>query len=363
MKRRTVLTAATAAASVAALPGLARAQSDMSQLIAAATAEGAVNFIGSPRDWAGCGAVLDGFTAKYGIAINHQNPYASLPQKYAAMTDLHGQDQAPDSTDMSPEFLGTGLQQHLLMPYKTATWDSIPDGMKDPSGLWIADYFGITAFATNTNVVTSPPQSWADLKKPEYKGMVALNGNPHLTGAALGAVFAAALGNGGSFDNIVPGIEYFAELAKLGNLNPAMATDSALLVSGRAPIVINWDFLLFTYRDAAARRAPITVSIPQDSPVYGSYYCQVIPSDTAHPNAAKLFAEYLFSDEGQILRLHGYAHPARFDYLVKNNLIPAELTAKLPPAAPYRNLAFPTLAQFITANQTVADLWPKLIKI
>jgi putative spermidine/putrescine transport system substrate-binding protein len=352
-----------AAASVAALPRWARAEGDLSSLIAAATAEGSVNFIGSPRDWAGCGAVLDGFTAKYGITVNHLNPTATLPQKYTAMTSPAAPGQAPDGMDISPEFLGPALQQSLLASYKPVTWNSIPNDMKDPNGKWLGDYFGIAAFATNTSVVPNAPQSWADLKKPDYKGMVALNGHPYLTGAALAAVFAASLANGGSFDNIEPGIDYFAELASIGNLNHASATDSAMLVSGQAPIVISWDFLLLTYRDAAAKRAPLTVTIPQGSPAFGSYYCQVLPTDAANPNAAKLLEEYFFSDEGQLLRLNGYAHPARFAYLVENDLVPATVSAKLLPAASYTNLTFPTLAQYIAANKTVADLWPKLVKI
>ncbi len=49
-----------------------------------------------------------------------------------------------------------------------------------------------------------------------------------------------------------------------------------------------------------------------------------------HPNAAKLWEEYLYSDEGQLLYLKGYCNPIRYDDLSKRGVVPADLAAKLP---------------------------------
>jgi putative spermidine/putrescine transport system substrate-binding protein len=193
--------------------------------------------------------------------------------------------------------------------------------------------------------------------------MIALNGSPLGAGAAFAAVFAAALGNGGSYDNIEPGVAYFGELAKRGNLNPAAATGPALLVSGQAPIVINWDYLSLGYRDMAAGKANIEVVVPEGSTPYGSFYCQAIPADAPHPNAAKLWQEYMYSDEGQLLFLAGYAHPARFADLTAKGLIPASLSAKLPPAAPYANVKFATQDQVAAAQKVLAATWPEMVKV
>lgn len=357
--------AAAAGAALASVPGLrpARAAGEMDALIAAAKKEGKLNTIALPRDWANYGAIMDGFTAKYGITINNANPDGSSAQELQAVRSLKGQDRAPDAVDVGPSFAAIGVKQKLFAPYKVATWDSIPDGMKDADGLWVADYFGVVSIATNTNVVKNAPRSWADLKKPEYKGMIALNGSPLGAAAAFSAVFAAALGNGGSLDDIAPGVQYFGELAKLGNLNPAAATGPALLVSGQAPIVLNWDYLALGYRDAAVGKATIEVVVPEGSQPYGSFYCQAIPVDAANPNAAKLWQEYLYSDEGQLLFLAGYAHPARYADLAKRNLIPASLAAKLPPAAPYADIKFATQEQVAKAQKTLATLWPQLVHI
>jgi putative spermidine/putrescine transport system substrate-binding protein len=360
MNRRTLLTTAAAAA---ALPRFARADDGMSALIAAAKAEGKLNVITLPRDWANYGAIMDQFTKTYGITIDDANPDGSSAQEIQAVKSLKGQDRAPDGLDLGPSFATIGVQNNLFTPYKVATWDSIPDDMKNPDGLWTGDYFGVVSIATNTNVAKTAPRSWADLKKPDYKGMIALNGSPLGAGAAFAAVFAASLGNGGSYDDISPGIEYFGELAKLGNLNPAAATGPALLVSGQAPIVINWDYLSLGYRDMAAGKADIEVVVPEGAQPYGSFYCQAIPADAAHPNAAKLWQEFLYSDQGQLLFLAGYAHPVRFSDLTSKNLIPADLSAKLPPAAPYKEVKFASPSQVASAQKVLAATWSQTVKI
>jgi putative spermidine/putrescine transport system substrate-binding protein len=356
---------AVAGAALASVPGIrpARAAGDMDALIAAAKKEGKLNVITLPRDWANYGAIMDGFTTKYGIAIDDANPDGSSADELQAVKSLKGQDRAPDALDIGPSFAAIGVKKHLFAPYKVATWDTIPDNMKEADGLWVADYFGVVSIATNTNVVKNAPTTWADLKKPDYKGMVALNGSPLGAGAAFAAVFAASLGNGGSYDDIAPGVAYFGELAKLGNLSPVAATGPALLVSGQAPIVINWDYLALGYRDAAVGKATINVVVPEGSQPYGSFYCQAIPADAAHPNAAKLWQEWLYSDEGQLLFLAGYAHPARYADLAKRNLISTALSAKLPPAAPYANITFASQEQVAKAQKTLATLWPQLVHI
>ena len=77
--------------------------------------------------------------------------------------------------------------------------------------------------------------------------------------------------------------------------------------------------------------------------VVAGVYVQAISAYAPHPNAAKLWMEYLYSDEGQLGWLKGYCHPIRFNDLVKNGKVPQELLDKLPPAAAYEKAVFPTL--------------------
>ena len=61
-----------------------------------------------------------------------------------------------------------------------------------------------------------PVQTVDDLLKPEYRGKVALNGNPTQAAAGFNGVVMAALANGGSPDNIEPGIAFFRKLNEAG---------------------------------------------------------------------------------------------------------------------------------------------------
>ena len=356
--RRTLLKSSAALGVAASLPSFALADS-MSDLVAAAKKEGKLNTIALPPDWANYGKMMKTFTEKYGIAINNASPNASSAQELQAIKSTRGQDRAVDVVDVGPSFAIIGQQQKLFSPYKVSTWDSIPDDMKDKDGYWYGDYFGVVSFGVNTKVVKNVPQTWADLTKPEYKNMIALNGNPLSAGAAFGAVYAAALANGGSLDNIKPGIEFFAKLSKMGNFIPVGVT-AATLESGQTPIAVNWDYLNLGYRDKFKGKADIEVAVPSDG-VFGNFYAQAISAFAANPEAAKLWQEFVYSDEGQLIYLEGYAHPARFNDLAKNGKIPKELEAKLPPSKFYTDVKFPTEAQQKAAQKVLQENWQSMV--
>ena len=81
--------------------------------------------------------------------------------------------------------------------------------------------------------------SVADLLKPEFRGKVALNGNPTQASAGFHGVMMAALANGGSADDIAPGVEFFRQLKEAGNFLPVDPTP-ATIASGQTPVVIDW---------------------------------------------------------------------------------------------------------------------------
>ena len=92
--------------------------------------------------------------------------------------------------------------------------------------------------------------------------------------------------------------------------------------------------------------------------MYGGYYAQAINASAPHPNAARLWEEFLYSDQGQIIWLKGGAHPARFADLVARKVIPAAVLAKLPSAAIYNKVKFASLAQQTAAKNLIAQQWP-----
>ncbi len=230
--------------------------------------------------------------------------------------------------------------------------------MKDTRGYWTGDYWGAVSIGYNANIVKTPPKTWKDLLKSDYKGKVALNGSPLTSGSAVAGVFSAALANGGSIKDVGPGIDFFAQLKKAGNFIPVQSTPQTV-ASGQTPISIDWDYLNLAYTKEFPA-ANWKTTIPTDG-VYGAYYCQAINANAPHPWAARLWEEFLYSDQGQLLWLKGYSHPARFQDQAKRNVIPKSLLAALPPAATYAKVKFAPAALQTAAKAKIAADWPSKV--
>lgn len=334
----------------------------MAALVTAAKAEGTLTTIALPHDWCGYGGVIDGFKAKYGLAINELDPNAGSGDEIAAIKankDNPGP-QAPDVVDVGLSFGASAKADGILAPYKVATWDSIPASAKDADGTWYGSYYGVLAFEVNTAVIKNVPQDWSDLLKPEYKGKVALAGDPRVSNQAIQAVYAAALANGGSLDDATKGLEFFKQLKDNGNLIPVIAKPASI-AAGETPITIRWTYNALANRDstAASGGPAIEVVVPKAGRFAG-VYTQAISKYAPHPNAAKLWEEYLYSDEGQNLWLKGYCHPIRFDDLVKRNAVPPDQLAKLPDIT---GAVFPTLDQVNKAKDLITKKWDTVVGV
>ncbi|MFJ6902146.1 ABC transporter substrate-binding protein [Streptomyces hokutonensis] len=330
----------------------------MDALVKAAKKEGTLHIIAVPRDWANYGAIIDGFTKKYGIKITDENPDGSSQDEINAVTSRKGQDRAPDVLDLGSSFALSAAQQGLLAPYKVATFDQIPAGQKDPKGQWFNDYGGYISIGCDAKRVKTCPTTFADLLKPQYKGQVALNGNPTKSGSAFGGVYAAALANKGSFDDIQPGLDFFAKLKKNGNYTPVESTP-ATVEKGETPISIDWDYLNAGYADEfKSKGVDWKVTIPSDGQ-YAQYYSQAINKDAPHPAAARLWQEYLYSAEGQNLWLKGYARPALMTSMESAGTLDKTAAAKLPQVS--GTPSFPTEAQQSKAKTVIASGWAKAV--
>src|SRR3954454_6180878 len=326
----------------------------MDALVKAAKAEGELNVIALPPDWANYGAMLDAFEKKYGIKINNANPSGSSQDELNAVTSQKGQDRAPDVLDLGTSFAQQAAAQNLLAPYQVATWSDIPDDQKDPKGNWYNDYGGYISIGCNQTVVPNCPKTFADLRKPEYAGKVALNGNPTQAAAAFAGVWGAALANGGSLDDIGPGIDFFKKVKDAGNFNPVEVTP-ATVQSGETPLSIDWDYVNAGQTKTLAD-AGVTwqVNVPTDG-LFGGYYSQAISKFAPHPAAARLWEEFLYSDEGQNIWLKGGARPVRLPTMQQAGTADQTALAALPPVQGTAD--FPTEKQQTAAQQVVADRW------
>jgi putative spermidine/putrescine transport system substrate-binding protein len=327
----------------------------------AALAEGMLTTIALPHDWCNYGGMIDAFKAKYpGIEVNELNPDAGSGDEVEAIRankDNTGP-QAPDVIDVGFAFGPTSKDEGLLMPYKVSTWDSIPADAKDADGYWYGDYYGVLAFLVNTDVQPDAPADWADLLDPKYEGQVALSGDPRTSNQAIQSVFAATLANGGSLDNAQPGLDYFADLNATGNLIPLIA-NNGLVAKGEIPIRITWDYNGLAAIDSFAGNPTAEIIVPATGRFAG-VYVQAISAYAPHPNAAKLWMEFLYSDEGQLIWLSppGYCHPIRQADLEARGVIPADLLAKLPSI---EGAVFPTVAQLDAAKTLITENWDAVV--
>jgi len=327
----------------------------MSALVKAAEKEGQLNVITLPSNWANYGTIMKDFTAKYHIHISDAIPEGSSGQELQAVETEKGQSRAPDVVDVGTAFAVEGATKGLWAPYKVASWTNIPGIAKDSSGDYYADYGGYVAIGYNPAKVKVAPTSFKSLTNPAYKNMIGLNNSPTTAGAAFAAVYAAALANGGSYSNILPGIQFFAHLKKIGNFVPTAIGGPSTVQNGTTPILIWWDYLL------ASEVKPVVpgfkIVIPSDSS-FASYYDQAISATAPDPAAARLWEEYLYSTTGQNLWLQGFARPIELSTMTSNGTVDKTALAALPPA-PAGALTFPTQAQDATAENVVTQDWAK----
>ncbi|TKB20615.1 MAG: ABC transporter substrate-binding protein [Mesorhizobium sp.] len=336
----------------------------LDDLAKAAKAEGELTVIALPHDWCGYGAVIDSFKAKYpDIKINELNPDAGSGDEVEAIKankDNKGP-QAPDVIDVGLSFGPSAKKDGLIQPYKVSTWDSIPDSAKDAEGYWTGDYYGVLAFEVNKDLIKEAPADWADLLKSDYANTVALAGDPRASNQAIQGVYAAGLSTGAAAGEAAgtAGLDFFKKLNGAGNFVPVIGK-AATLAQGQTPILVTWDYNALSGRDTLKGNPPVDVIVPKTGVVAG-VYVQAISAYAPHPNAAKLWLEYLYSDEGQIGWLKGYCHPIRFNDLSKNGKLPADVMAKMPPAESYAAAVFPTLDEQGKAKEAITKNWDAVV--
>ena len=331
-------------------------------LVAAAQAEGMLTTIALPHDWCNYAGVIEGFKAKYpGIEVNELDPGAGSGEELEAIRankDNPGP-QAPDVIDVGLAFGPTAKDEGLIQPYKVATWDEIPEGAKDADGYWYGDYYGVLSFEVNTAEVANVPAEYADLLKPEYNGQVALSGDPLSSNAAILSVWAAGLATGATGEEAAQaGLDYFKQLNEAGNFVP-IDGDSRTVGIGETPILIDWSYNSIANDVTLAGNPDLETIVPAEGRLAG-VYVQAISAYAPHPNAAKLWMEYLYSDEGQLAWASGFCHPIRFEAMSAAGTIPEDVLSQLPST---EGAYFPTIAEIEAARTVITEGWPTVVGV
>lgn len=314
-----------------------------------------------PTDWANYSGVIDAFSKKYSLPVKAIETKGNAPIVMDALRNSRElETNAPDVIDVPFEFGVQAKRENLLAPYFAAGWQKIPAFLKDAQGFWSGSHFGVMAFEVNTEMVPNPPQDWLDLLEPAYQGMLALAGDPRKSPLAAHTVMAAAaamsngrLGRRGS----TPGMSFFGQLKKAGNLLPTVANRESLIAS-KTPITFRWDYHALQERDLLPNK--IKVIVPKRG-VLARTYVQGVNALASNPYGARLWMDYLHSDEGQNLLLNGYARSTWMGDLLKREAISADQLAKLPEPASYLHTIFPGAAQITSALAEIKEKWDSLV--
>ena len=326
----------------------AQAGGGMAALVAAAKKEGTLNLIAVPRDWAGYGAIIDAFKAKYGLKINSENPNGASADEITAVKSTKGQDSAPDVVDVGNSYALDGAQSGLFAPYKVATWNDIPAALKDSGGLWFSDYGGYLSIGCNAAKVGGTcPKTIKDLDNPAYKDKVALNGDPTQGGCGV----LGCLGGGAGQRRLGrqhPARHRLLQEAELRTATSTRRRPRRRPCSRARRRSCSTGTTSTPVTSPTLKKAGITwtTTVPTDGLV-SSYYSQAISLNAAHPAAARLWEEFLYSqdkDGGQNGWLRGYARPIELPTMLKNGTADKAAAAKLPAVTDPKPFA-PTQAQ------------------
>lgn len=258
-----------------------------------------------PPEWADWGTQLNAIAKDTGIQVPQDNKNSG--QALAQLVAEKGNPVA----DVVYYGVSFGIQADsagVISSYKPAHWDEIPDGMKDPDGKWVALHSGTMGFMVNVDALGGAPvpQSWDDLLKPEYKGMI---GYLDPASAFVGYVAAVAVNQakGGNMNDFTPALTWFKKLQANQPIVPKQ-TAYARLISGEIPILLDYDFN--AYRAKYKDHANVAFVIPKEGTVTVPYVISLV-KNAPHADNGKKVIDYVLSDKGQAIWANAFLRPVR----------------------------------------------------
>lgn len=329
-------------------------------LIAQAKAEGTLVVSGVPHDWLNYDVVIDSFTALYGISVTELTPSATASDVIAQLPGVAGapDDPVPDVVDLVASVGIRAAEQRLLQPYQHEHWQELAAEYRDTDGYWSSAYTGMIALAVNKAAVAQTPRSWQELRSPAYRGHYALTGDPRSSAAAAQAVYAGSLADARTLDDGTAAIAYYRALFELGVLQAGYATTERFM-SGETPIIPVWSYTAHALRAHAGSNPLVDVVLP--TPAFLGAYIHGISAYAAHPYAARLWIEHLFSDEVQMRWATAYALPSRIEALATNPTY-AALLDPLGFAAPVRSSrVLPSQTMLRVATTRIGAAWDSVV--
>jgi iron(III) transport system substrate-binding protein len=180
-----------------------------------------------------------------------------------------------------------------LVEYKAEAAASYPDNLKDPKGRFTAVNVFTMAVGINTNLVPDAerPKTYEDLLDPKWKGKMAWttdltpNGPPGFIGNIL-----ASMGE-------EKGMAYLEKLSKqdIANVPASQRVVLDQVISGQYAIGL----MIFNHHTVISGKKGAPVTWLRIEPLISTGNYVGLIRNSPHPNAGKLFEEFILSKEGQ----------------------------------------------------------------
>ena len=232
--------------------------------------------------------------------------------------------------------------------------------MKDTRGYWVGDYWGAISIGYNANLIKHPAEDVAGPAEARVQGQGRAERQPaHVGLGRRRRVRRGARRTAARASNVQPGIDFFAKLKQIGNFIPVQSTPQTV-ASGQTPISIDWDYLNLAYTEAVpggeveddrSRRTAST------APTTARRSTRPLRTRTRRGCGRSS----CYSDQGQLIWLKGFSHPARFQDLSKRKVIPKALLTALPSGALYAKVKFASSGQQSKAKALIASQWPSKV--
>jgi putative spermidine/putrescine transport system substrate-binding protein len=303
-----------------------------------------------PPEWADWGTQLNAIKTKVGVTVppDNKNSGQSLAQLVAEKASP-----VADVTYLGVTFGIQARKEGVVTPYKPAAWNDIPAGLKDADGNWFTIHSGTLGFMVNVDALKGKPipKTWADLLKPEYKGLI---GYLDPTSAFVGYVGAVAINQarGGTLDNFGPAIDYFKALMKNEPIVPKQ-TSYARVLSGEIAILLDYDFN--AYRAKYKDKANVEFVIPAEGSLVVPYVMSLVNKGPNPVNGKKVL-DFVLSDEGQAIWANAYLRP------VRASAIPKDVQARFLPASEYARAKTVDYGKMAEVQKTFSDRYLKEIQ-